>query len=139
MVKLDLMTGYKAERARSGDSSRGAWELIVVKENGRAKKEITIWVNNKPSGVTEGSMFRITRITSIKYGARRDSNNNWRDDVSVEADVEPMTYTDRSGGFEELDDMGDCPFTMDDDPFANSGSAFGGGEDPFADMDQLPL
>ena len=136
MIKIDLMAEYKAERVRSGNSSRGPWELIVVRENGRAKKEITIWANNRPSGVTEGSMFRITKITSLKYGARRDGNNNWRDDVSIEADVEPASFTDPNG----FGDMDDCPFTMSDDPFANTD--FDSAADPFASCDedsQLPL
>lgn len=134
MLKLDTQSGFKAERCRSGDSSKGSWELIVVRESGRAKKEITVWVNNRPSGITEGDMFRITNITSVKFGARRDQNNNWRDDVSIEADVESMSYTNVGVEFEDL------PFSMDGDPFANSSSGFGGG-DPFAEMDddKLPL
>lgn len=139
MLKLDLNTGYTALRVRSGESSRGAWELIVVREDGKAKKEITIWATNGPSGVVEGQLFRIKNISSIKYGARKDNYGNWRDDVSIEAEVEPMAYTD-GDVFEDLGDIGDCPFTMGDDPFASSGDAYGAGEDPFADMDdRLPL
>lgn len=136
MLKLELNTGYTAMRVRSGESSRGHWELIVVKEDGKGKKEITIWATNSPTGVTEGNMFRIKNVSMVKYGARKDGNGNWRDDVSLEAEVEPMGYTD-GVVFEDLDDM---PFTMgSNDPFADAASAYGGGSDPFADMDdKLP-
>lgn len=135
MLKLELNKGYTAMRVRNGESSRGVWELIVVKEEGKGKKELTIWTTNSPSGVTEGNMFSIKNISSIKYGARRDNNGNWRDDVSLEAEVEPLSYTDNVV-FEDLSDM---PFDMGADPFAASANSYGGG-DPFAEMDeQLPL
>lgn len=135
MLKLELNTGYTAMRVRNGESSRGHWELIVVKEEGKGKKEITIWATNSPSGVTEGNMFRIKSVSMVKYGARKDGNGNWRDDVSLEAEVEPMGYTD-GVVFEDLDDT---PFSMGSDPFADAANAYGGG-DPFAESDdKLPL
>lgn len=138
MLKLELNTGYTAMRVRSGESSRGPWELIVVKEEGKGKKEITIWTTNSPSGVIEGNMFRIKNVSLIKYGARKDNYGNWKDDVSIEAEVEPIGY---AGGdvFEDIGDISDCPFTIED-PFTNSESVYGGGIDPFADADdKLPL
>lgn len=136
MIKLDLTSGFKAALVRSGVSSRGNWELIVVKEEGRGKRQITIWPTNAPSGVVEGNLFRIKNIPVVKYGARKDQNGNWRDDVSIEAEVESMSYTDNGSAFDDLDD---CPFAMGEDPFANA-SAYGGGSDPFADLeDKLPL
>jgi hypothetical protein len=135
MLKLELNTGYTAMRVRNGESSRGPWELIVVKEEGKGKKEITIWTTNSPSGVTEGNMFTIKNISMVKYGARKDGNGNWRDDVSLEAEVEPMGYTD-GVVFEDLDDM---PFSMGSDPFADAASEYGS-VDPFAESDnKLPL
>lgn len=110
---LELKTGevYTALRARTGSSARGNWELIVAREEGKAKKEITIWVTNVGSGVTEGGQFRIKSIESVKYSARKDNNGAWRDDVSIGATVEAVGFDQSPFDFEDLPfDMGDNPF-----------------------------
>ena len=115
MLELKVGEIYKAERVRSGDSSRGSWELIGMKETGKGKKEITIWVTNVGSGVTEGGEFRIKSIESTKYAARKDNNGNWKDDVSIGATVEPVGFSENPYDFSDMPfDMGDNPFDVDE-------------------------
>lgn len=130
MIRLDVGQSYHADRVRSGNSSKGPWELIVVQDGfGRNHKEITIWATNVPCGVIEGNMFEIKEIESMTWGARKDQNGKWKDQVSMNGKVIPInppTFDELAGG------MDDLPFDMSDDPFASSGS-------PFDELEQLPL
>lgn len=126
MIRITNGEVYTAKRVRSGIAGRGAWELIVV-ESG--KDEITLWVTNTPSGVTEGGELRIKSIDSLtkKRVAYKDGKMvrdrsvrdvEWRTEVDANVTVEAV-------GFEE------CPFELDDPPFMMD-------DNPF-ETDQLPL
>lgn len=140
MITINLEDEYTAEKIRSGESSRGAWQLIIVKDEKNARRCVSIWANNKPVNLQERGKFRITKITNVKYGARLNANTNrWMEEVSLDADIEPTGFTNADNGFDDIEGIEDCPFTVGDDPFSSAGDAFGGGEDPFAVIEELPL
>ena len=112
MIDISVGSVYTADHVASGTSDRGAWELIVLRENskGKTKKSITLWPSKTPSGVTSGSQFVIDDITRIKYGAKKGKDGQWRDDVSVYCVLHPDTDVS-SSTFEDLnDDNTDLPF-----------------------------
>jgi len=97
---------YKAFRFRYGASERGRWEVVVVREQGRAKQEITIFPTNLPSGVKEGGAFMIKEIRSVTRKKRKDGIGEWTlTDVNVEAEIVPIDDGD-------VNLEGDLPFTM---------------------------
>lgn len=116
-MPIELKTGetYSAVRARSGDN----YELVVVQEEGKGRKQITIWPTNSPSGVTEGGSFRVDAIQSVKFTSRKDPRGNWRDEVNVNARITPtMSYpaykaqnVQPDAGFDEIpdDSFGELP------------------------------
>jgi hypothetical protein len=115
MVRIQKGLTYTAKMVRSGVSSRGDWELIKVSDE-RGRRDITIWPENKPSGVQDGGQFVVEEITEVSYGARK-RNDKWVEDVGVSAIVRP-TSTPKDFGY-TIDDVGENPF--DSDPFAKGG------------------
>jgi hypothetical protein len=126
MIEIKVGEVYTAKRARSGESTRGAWQFVAVKEvdkNGKeGRKEITVWVENKPVSIDEGDTFRITKIHSLKFASRKDNAGNWYDEVNCSADIEPVmsaagavnkgidVYPHSSTTFNQLEDDGELPF-----------------------------
>lgn len=119
MVRLAKGEVYKAERVRSGNSPKGEWELIVVK-NG--KDELALWPTKVPSGVTEGGEFRIESIENVtkKKVAYKDGklckdrsvkDVEWRTEVDLNATVTPVGFSEAPFDFD------DPPFMFDDNPF----------------------
>lgn len=115
MVELKIGETYEAHRVRSGSNDRGLWELISVRDAGKSRKAITIWPDNKPSGVKEGGKFRVKVITSVKNSARQDPKGGWRDDVSITAEVEPLEVACNPLDI-DASDFDDSLFN-DDNPF----------------------
>lgn len=121
---IELKTGevYTAARARSGESGKGPWQFAAVKEEGKGRKEILIWVENKPVNLAEGGNFRIKKIHSVKFASRKDNAGNWRDEVNVSADIEAVmsvndavtsgidVYPPASTTFAEMTDEDELPF-----------------------------
>lgn len=112
-VNLEAGKIYKASLVRSGVSQRGDWEMVKVVEG---RKEITIWPDNKPTGVTEGGEFEIETISSVKYGARKRQNGTWQDDVSITATIKPASTNSYDFDADSFDD-GELPWKMDDNPY----------------------
>lgn len=117
-VRINLDEEYTAFRFRSGESERGPWEVITVKEEGRSKQEVTIFPTNVPSGVVEGGNLKMKNITSVVRKKKKDSMGNWTQvDVCIYGEVEAVEPPKL-----ELDeDTGDLPFTwgvsdLDDSP-----------------------
>ena len=139
MIELDLNKCFYSARTRSGVNNKGDWQLIAVKEDS-GHKELVIWVHNRPVDIPDGGMFRIKKILAVKYAARKDNRGQWKDDVSVQADIEPAGLTSGDDGFKDIEGVDDNPFASGgDDPFANTGNMFDG-DDPFAASDeQLPF
>lgn len=118
MIELKKGEVYVAERARKGESGRGDWELITIKEKNKAAREVTIWVDNIPANAYDGCKFKITDISYLKYSSRKDSQGKWYDNVSIGASIEVIP-PDPSLSF-ELNN----PFIEDDGPFDNSDLPF---------------
>ena len=113
-VNLEVGKIYKAAMVRSGVSQRGDWEMVKVVEG---RKEITIWPDNKPTGLSDGDEFEITNISSVKYGARKRQNGNWQDDVSCTASLKAASTSSYSFDENTFDD-GELPWKMDDNPYS---------------------
>ena len=77
MLKLEVGKTYKAHRVRNGESETGPWEVVVVKEEGGAHRELTMFAVNAPSGVKEGGMFKLESITSIRMKRAKDNSGKW--------------------------------------------------------------
>ena len=122
-VNLEVGKIYTANMVRSGVSQRGDWEMVKVVEG---RKEITIWPDNKPTGLTDGQEFEIEKITSVKYGARKRQNGNWMDDVSCTAIIKPASTNSFDFDVDNFDN-GELPWKMDDNPYS------------IPEDDQLPL
>lgn len=104
MLRIETGSTYTASRVRSGTSARGDWELIVVKPDGRARQEITIFPTNIPSGVIEGCLFTVENIIAVEVKAQKNKDGTWGKDVTkLEAIVSPC---DLGGSYDELYDFG---------------------------------
>lgn len=120
MIELKIGEVYTADRARIGESAKaGAWQFVACKEGGKGRKEILIWVRNKPVAIEEGGHFRLANIHSVKFASQKDNAGVWRDEVNIEADIVPVMNineaTDNGIGvststFEDLSDDGELPF-----------------------------
>lgn len=128
--KLTVGEIYRAERFRSGESARGHWELISVKDQ-KKKNEVTIFPTNIPTGVTERGQFRIKKITSLTNGMKK-RGDKWEVNVTCEAEIEAIT-TDIPGFADDMPgisvdtdnvwadaNMGDIktPWDNDDDDYS---------------------
>lgn len=126
MIRIKTGEVYTAERARSGSSANGRWELIVVKEN---RDEMTLWLNNPGTGLADGDQFRIKSIESFdkkrvpyKDGKlcrdRSDRNVEWRMECSANVVVEPVGFSEMPFEFNDLPpfDVGENPFENDELP-----------------------
>lgn len=113
MIKLEKGGEYKAARVRSGTSQRGDWELVVVKADGKARQEITIFPSNTPSGVQEGEQFILKDILGVTIKKKKDADGNWtKEEVAVSAELEalePVSLDDVSSS-----DFGDLGFGSTD-------------------------
>lgn len=121
---IELKTGevYLATRANGGESGKGPWQYVAVREDGKGRKEIVIWVENRPQPITAESRFRIKTIHSVKFASRKDNAGVWHDEVNVSADIEPVMSVDQavtnginvyppsSSTFEDLGEDGELPF-----------------------------
>ena len=127
MIRIAVGEVYTAKRARSGSSGKGPWELLVV-ESG--KDEMTLWVSNPGTGITDNRQFVIKSIDFVtkknvayKDGRicrdRRDRDVTWKTEVDLNVTVEPIgyTYSGLDVSAADFDDGGDLPFDMDDNPF----------------------
>lgn len=94
MVELKKGEVYTAGMVRKGTGSSGDWELVKVK-NGR--DYMNIWIQNPPSGISEGDSFRICEFESVKL-SKREYRGEWLSEVGVNAKVERcMSYEEFTG------------------------------------------
>ena len=81
-----------ANLVKSGTNKDGdAWELIIVKDSGKGKRDISVFSDNAPSGVQTGDTFSVDDIRLVKWGARKDRNGYWHDFVSVNGTVKRIS------------------------------------------------
>ena len=95
---------YEAKDVRSGDN----WTMFKVRAE-KGPKEIAVFVD-RGEAFHEGDSVTVTRIVSVKLGARkgrdRDGNEKWFDSFSVNVELSG----DGKATFKDLDDDGDLPF-----------------------------
>lgn len=108
---------FTAKRCRSGVSSRGAWELITFSDN-NGRNEITIWVMNTPSGVKEGQQFHIDDIIEVKFGMKKNTNDRWQPQCSIDAVVTAIE-SEFDAGMSGAGDVNWQELGEADDPWAN--------------------
>ena len=90
MNKLEVGKVFTALEQKEGSSEKGGWEFLKTKDE-KGGNHITVFVKNRPSNVKEGASFRIEKIYSVSCGARKDSQDRWYTNVSIEADVTPVS------------------------------------------------
>ena len=131
MVNIEEGGVYTASKVNSGISQRGNWELTRIFDEKTGKDSVTLFINNCPSGLTEGAKFKVKRISSFKFGPRKDSFTDRSTGESVEkwikaasgcVDIELFSEPT----FDEEIDDGELPWSIDN-PFGVSPD------------DQLPL
>lgn len=128
MIHLEEGKTYTASMVRSGTSERGDWEMLKIIDK---KNDLTVWPDNRPSGVEEGGEFEVVRITGIKYGPRKNRQGVWQKEASVTAIVKPFKSAGATFTIDDAD--GDVPFEMSGNPFDP------GGIYALPEEDQLPL
>lgn len=91
MLKMLVGVPYIAETVHCGQSSRGAYEMIVFK-NQEDHARIPIWVTNVPCGIVAGSKFVIENISgaTIRHIKPSERFDKWQDEFSVNAVVIPV-------------------------------------------------
>lgn len=76
----------KVAEVKRGTASDGhEWEMLLIKDETKGKRDMSIFVENRPSGATKGGTVIVETITSVKYGARKDSKGYYHDAVAVNA------------------------------------------------------
>lgn len=107
MLKLEKGNTYTASRVRSGSGSRGDWELVVIRPEGKARQEITIFPTNVPCGVKEGDVFSVKEISAVSVKRSKNAEGVWSGDkTSVDAVIVPFSVDD----LDEIDGFEDGPF-----------------------------
>ena len=91
---------YEAKGVRSGDR----WSLFKVKAE-KGPKELPVFVD-RSDAFQEGDKVKVKRITSVRLSAKKGKDDQWRDTVSVNAEVEVVGAASKE--FEDID--GELPF-----------------------------
>lgn len=111
MVEVKYGEVYTADFVRSGESGNGKWLLTRVKDSGKSRKEITLWVSNADCGLAEGMNFKVKKIESIKLSARKDNSGVWHDTCACNVEIELMGGGGQSTIYDLPDaDDGELPF-----------------------------
>lgn len=108
MLKIEKDGVYRAIRVRSGEAERGPWELVAIADDKNPKRTMTIFAANAPCGCIENQEFKIKEIVSLKYGWKRDKDQQWKPETTVEAVLEPIAS--EIDGFDGMDDIGSTPW-----------------------------
>lgn len=104
---------YAANMVRSGTSARGDWEMVKVKDK---NKEITIWPDNRPTGLVDGDEFEVVDITGVKFGARKRQDGKWYEECSATAILKKASTSSFDFNVDNFDN-GELPWNMSDSPF----------------------
>lgn len=88
MVEVKCGEVYTADFVRSGDNGNGKWLMTRIKDSGKSRKEITLWIENTGCGLEEGMNFRVAKILGMKLSARKDNSGVWHDTCSANVEVE---------------------------------------------------
>ena len=124
MMHLEAGNVYTARMVRNGTSQRGAWEMITVSDK-KQNNDITIFPRNIPTGIVEGSQFKLEEICSLKNGMRQTKEGKWLHNVTCEAIVSKIESEFDTG----LAGQGGI----------NWDEMAAAGDDPWADIAELPV
>ena len=89
---------YEAKGTRNGDG----WSLFKVKAE-KGPKELPVFTDGSRE-LHDGDMVTVQKITSVRLSAKKDKDGNWRDTISVNAEVTV------NGSFKEDKDDSELPF-----------------------------
>lgn len=107
MTKVTKGERYTATVFRSGQSERGAWEMIKVADN-NGKNELTIFPSNIPSGVGEQGDFLLKDILEVRVGFRKSKKDDkWYQETNITAEVEAIKS---DIVFEDIGEDGELPW-----------------------------
>ena len=122
MNTITIGDTYRAKWAHSGENARGPYEMVKV-VNDKDKEDITIFINNCPTGITTNDRFVINKITTVTRkwrkgnvwnSQKKEREEGWIQEVEINADV---TRVDSEiEGFDGLPDefSGTAPWEIDD-------------------------
>ena len=100
-VEVRAGEAYEASGVRSGDN----WTMFRVKAE-KGPKELSVFTDGKID-LRDGDSVKVARIVSVRLSARKDRDGNWRDTMSVNAELE---VNGTAAKLEDLDDEPDLPF-----------------------------
>lgn len=98
-VEVKAGESYTAAGTKNGDG----WSLFKVKAE-KGPKELAVFTDGSRE-LHDGDSVTVTKITSVKLSARKDKDGNWRDTMSVNAEV-----TVNGSAFKEDKDDSELPF-----------------------------
>ena len=91
----------------AGTKNGQGWSLFKVKAE-KGPKELPVFTDGSIE-LHDGDEVTVTKITSVRLSAKKDREGNWRDTLSVNAEVKVNTSFSRAG-FTEEDTSGELPF-----------------------------
>ena len=100
-VEVKAGETYEATGVRSGDT----WTMFRVKAE-KGPKELSVFTEGKID-LRDGDSVTVKRILSVKLSARKDREGNWRDTMSVNAELE---VNGAAAKLEEIDEQEELPF-----------------------------
>ncbi|MBO7421914.1 MAG: hypothetical protein J6T99_00820 [Oscillospiraceae bacterium] len=121
MNRVSVGSTYIANWAYSGENSRGKYEMLKVSSE-KKNEDITIFVNNVPSGIAKGERFVLNKITDVIVKWRKGQVWN------------PNTKTREEGWVQEFDINADVTRLSSDLADIDTGVL----ADEFANIDDLP-
>ena len=90
MTKIAKGERYTASTFRSGESERGAWEMIKIAD-ANGKNELTVFPANVPTGVVENGDFIVRDIIEVRVGFRKSKKDDkWYQETNVTAELEAI-------------------------------------------------
>ncbi len=111
MTKITKGERYTANKFLSGESERGAWEIVKIADE-KGHNELTVFPSNIPTGITANGDFVVKDIVEIKYGFRRDKKTNeWKQEITVTAELEAIKS---DIVFEDMGEDGELPWEAGD-------------------------
>lgn len=102
-VEVKAGETYTAEKTRNGDS----WSMFKVKAE-KGPKELAVFTDGSRE-LHDGDRVTVTKITSVKLGARKGTDGKWYDSFSVNAEIS-VNGAGSASGFQDEPDDGELPF-----------------------------
>ena len=88
---------YKADLVKSGNTDKGNWQLLVVKEK---KKQMAIWAV-EPIDIVAGGSFKVESIVDAALKSKKGADDKWYDQVEIHASVVAISKIETTSEMEE--------------------------------------